>query len=399
MGKEFKVGLAVLGVLLGTFGVVLYNKLFRPHPAPVAMAPADAATHPLPIGERGQYGNSGVINASNLVPVDGSGEDNGRPRDRFATRASANESELEAPPRSFMPDAADVSTGPREPDADSNTRDALAPPEARFGEPAAISPGDPVAAGNDDGDQPQSVDPNQAPLQSPDGADSPVQPDSGSPGERGTPTGWSLPERRGGDVSRGQSDADDPAMDPRARFAPGAYAGPHGGGAPTSAEAGKYVVQPNDNYWSISEKVYGTGGYFKAIHELNRVTHPRADRLQVGDVLAVPPASELHKKYPDLCPKPSHVRAAANTTQMVSATPRHRQGAEIYVVEQGDTLFDIARHKLGKASRWAEIYDLNRQTLGEDFDYLRPGTELIMPSGDRKGGDSLTRQRDGNLQR
>jgi hypothetical protein len=53
---------------------------------------------------------------------------------------------------------------------------------------------------------------------------------------------------------------------------------------------------------------------------------------------------------------------------------------------------------LGKASRWAEIYDLNRDTLGEDFDYLQPGTELAMPP---KGpaADSVTRGRDGGIQR
>ena len=48
-------------------------------------------------------------------------------------------------------------------------------------------------------------------------------------------------------------------------------------------------------------------------------------------------------------------------------------------MEDGDTLFEIARHELGKTSRWAEIYDLNREVLGNDFDYLRPGLELILP--------------------
>ena len=33
---------------------------------------------------------------------------------------------------------------------------------------------------------------------------------------------------------------------------------------------GTYKIQPNDTYWAISEKVYGTGGYFRALVELNR---------------------------------------------------------------------------------------------------------------------------------
>ena len=73
------------------------------------------------------------------------------------------------------------------------------------------------------------------------------------------------------------------------------------------------------------------------------------------------------------------------------------KGSNIYVVAQGDTLFDIARYELGKASRWAEIYDLNRELLGEDFDHLSPGTELAMPA--RQGEDSFTRQNDSRYQR
>jgi nucleoid-associated protein YgaU len=70
----------------------------------------------------------------------------------------------------------------------------------------------------------------------------------------------------------------------------------------------------------------------------------------------------------------------------------------VYVVAQGDTLFDIARYELGKASRWAEIYELNRDVLGEDFDYLKPGLELTMPSKGQPT-DSFTRQHDSRLKR
>ena len=48
---------------------------------------------------------------------------------------------------------------------------------------------------------------------------------------------------------------------------------------------------------------------------------------------------------------------------------------------EGDTLFNIARYELGKAARWAEIYELNRDVLGKDFNYLTPGTQLTLPEG------------------
>ena len=166
--------------------------------------------------------------------------------------------------------------------------------------------------------------------------------------------------------------------------------------AQVTVENGKYTVQPNDNYWIISQKVYGDGGYFKAIYEHNRLRYPRADKLQVGDVLDVPPAAVLLERYADMCPKPRKTPSAQNTLQ--PASTRHRAGERVYVVGEGDTLFDIAKFELGKATRWAEIYELNRDVLGDEFDYLRPGTELVLPRSGREG-DSMTRGRDPGLQR
>jgi hypothetical protein len=37
----------------------------------------------------------------------------------------------------------------------------------------------------------------------------------------------------------------------------------------------------------------------------------------------------------------------------------------------------------GKASHWAEIYELNRDLLGKDFSHLAPGTQLAMPGGEK----------------
>jgi nucleoid-associated protein YgaU len=143
---------------------------------------------------------------------------------------------------------------------------------------------------------------------------------------------------------------------------------------------GTYKVQPNDNYWGISEKMYGTGAYFKALAEHNRKQNPREDRLQAGAVISVPSVPELEKAYRDLCPKPDHRRPAgiaarATGLSMVSQT----SGRRVYVVVEGDTLSDIAKFELGKRSRWGEIYELNRDRLGDNYDYLVPGTELLLP--------------------
>jgi nucleoid-associated protein YgaU len=141
---------------------------------------------------------------------------------------------------------------------------------------------------------------------------------------------------------------------------------------------GQYQVQPNDNYWVISQRLYGSGAYFKALAEHNGGKVPREDQLDVGDVIYTPSVPELEKAYPELCPKPSRRETVRSRASLVSARTPYR-GGRIYVVEEGDTLFDVARHLLGKASRWVEIYQLNRDLIGDDPSYINAGMELVVP--------------------
>jgi nucleoid-associated protein YgaU len=63
-----------------------------------------------------------------------------------------------------------------------------------------------------------------------------------------------------------------------------------------------YTVGPNENYWLISKRLYGSGAYFKALYEHNRRKFPLADGLRAGDVISTPSLAELEQKYPQLCP-------------------------------------------------------------------------------------------------
>ncbi|MGA2796938.1 MAG: hypothetical protein ABSE63_05125 [Thermoguttaceae bacterium] len=66
-------------------------------------------------------------------------------------------------------------------------------------------------------------------------------------------------------------------------------------------------------------------------------------------------------------------------------------GGRTYVVAEGDSLFDIARSELGKASRWVEIYDLNADVLGKDIDSLTPGTRIVLPDDNAQKAAPLSR--------
>jgi nucleoid-associated protein YgaU len=158
---------------------------------------------------------------------------------------------------------------------------------------------------------------------------------------------------------------------------------------PPRHDDGKYEVQPNDSYWTISERLYGTGAYFKALAEHNRGKASSENQLQPGELILAPPVTQLEQTYPDLCPKASRRETLQNRASTVSTRNQYRTG-RTYTVAEGDTLFNIARYELGKASRWVEIYELNRDVLGKDFNYLTPGTQLSLPQDEKP--DALTRQ-------
>lgn len=158
--------------------------------------------------------------------------------------------------------------------------------------------------------------------------------------------------------------------------------------------SGSYTVAANDNFWRISQKAYGTGAYFKALEEHNRRQLGNRALLNVGDVVSTPPIEDLQREYPSLSPKPRDVPNGRRSAAMLANSTA--RGGSTYTVLEGDTLFDIARQELGKASRWAEIYELNRDQLGEDFNYLAPGMRLALPSGSGRNDPIATRPaRDG----
>lgn len=58
-------------------------------------------------------------------------------------------------------------------------------------------------------------------------------------------------------------------------------------------------------------------------------------------------------------------------------------GRDLVTVQKGDTLSGLAKRHLGAASRWREIYDLNRGAIGTNPDKIFPGTVLTLPRKDK----------------
>ena len=161
---------------------------------------------------------------------------------------------------------------------------------------------------------------------------------------------------------------------------------------------GSYTVQPGDSYSLISRRIYGVEAYFKALAEHNRKTVPMENKLDLGVEIETPSITELERLYPTLCPSPSRRATLQQRTRSVSMTRPAGGSANMYTVQQGDNLFTIARYELGNAGRWIEIYKINRQMLGDDYNYLTPGMELVLPNknGTPASEDAFTRRPEGD---
>lgn len=137
-----------------------------------------------------------------------------------------------------------------------------------------------------------------------------------------------------------------------------------------------YTTEEGDSYWSIAVEIYQDGRFFRALYEHNKPVAPSFE-LEPGIRLSTPAKSDLVKLWPDKCPREESDRAdGVNGLETES-------GKQVYVTEQGDTLFEIAGQKLGQASRYLEIYHLNRDRLNSNVNSLSPlsaGLRLVLPA-------------------
>ncbi|HVW02063.1 MAG TPA: LysM peptidoglycan-binding domain-containing protein, partial [Planctomycetaceae bacterium] len=142
-----------------------------------------------------------------------------------------------------------------------------------------------------------------------------------------------------------------------------------------SHAGGVYVVQPNDNYWKISRKVYGTGRYYNALAKHNQPRVPDPKQMRPGMKISTPPKEQLEHRYPEL------LRNSASASENHGPTGFYvnKAGHPMYRIGAEDTLSGIAQQCLGRSSRYTEIVELNRDRL-RSADDLKIGLELRLPS-------------------
>ncbi len=117
----------------------------------------------------------------------------------------------------------------------------------------------------------------------------------------------------------------------------------------TRSVAHVHVVRRGESLWSIAQDHLTDATRWQDVYRVNRrVIGANPDHIVPGMRLGMPGGSS---------------------------------GAAQYVVRRDDSLWTIAARELGDASRWRELYALNRKAVGSDPSYLLPGTVLRLPHG------------------
>ncbi len=155
-----------------------------------------------------------------------------------------------------------------------------------------------------------------------------------------------------------------------------------------AAPAKTYVVAKGDTLAVIARKVYGTSeGNRKVnvtkIFDANRKLLKSPDELQIGQKLVIPPL--LVASAPNKA-KIVSVLSGMEFAKVESIGKRHLltnahrpEQDSWHVVQEGDSLWQIAAEQLGDGNRYGEIARLNARVLdGEDS--LSVGMRLKMPA-------------------
>jgi nucleoid-associated protein YgaU len=125
-------------------------------------------------------------------------------------------------------------------------------------------------------------------------------------------------------------------------------------------------VQPGDTMSALAESYYGSAKYTQFLIESNpQIEYP--DRLRVGMTVKIP-------ERPTGDP--------ANRTAVPRDPASARGGAKYrtYRVQSGDTFYGIAQKQLGDASRWEELFELNKDVVGGNAKRLQVGHVLRLPN-------------------
>ncbi len=157
---------------------------------------------------------------------------------------------------------------------------------------------------------------------------------------------------------------------------------PGNGGAVTGHEQDpgpepRFTVTAGDmTLWDIAERELGDGTRWVHLQALNPGLEADTDAtgvLRVGTELAMPSDYVASERL-----AAPEMREAVASGQQTEKPGDDARGTVVVTVAPNDTLWELSGEHLGAPGRYTEIYQDNRQVIGDDPDLVRPGQELVI---------------------
>lgn len=133
-----------------------------------------------------------------------------------------------------------------------------------------------------------------------------------------------------------------------------------------------HTVQKGETFSTIAASAYGSANFYPYIMRANPTVDAKA--LRPGMVIKIPDVSIV--KPAESTEKPA--QTPVNNTKAKPTVATDINSSQ-YIVQSGDSLNRIAVKKYGKVDMVSRIYEMNKQTIGDDPAKLKVGMVLTMP--------------------
>jgi nucleoid-associated protein YgaU len=144
-----------------------------------------------------------------------------------------------------------------------------------------------------------------------------------------------------------------------------------------------YEIKAQDTLSEIAMRELGTWKRWQEIVDLNPGLDP--NHLRKGARIKLPVGE---RSLAATSEAPTGAARGAGPDKGTSNAKKSAAGGSTHVVQEDESLWKIAELRLGEGERWTEIAALNPDI---DANRLKPGMELVLPSGGEPSGAGSTR--------
>ena len=127
-----------------------------------------------------------------------------------------------------------------------------------------------------------------------------------------------------------------------------------------------YTVVSGDSLWSIAENLYGDGKAYIRLAEFNDLSEP--NDLRVGQEIKIFSTGDEVAALPII-----------DTVGFKDDDSSSVDTEITYTIQPGDSLWKIAEEQLNDPYSWTELYELNKEVIGENPNLIYPNMHLVLP--------------------